>query len=348
MNPESAVELKNDPQFRVIEGLTTTDVIVAMNNSKPPFSDIRVRKAITYAIDRAEVIKGSVFGMAKPIGSHMDPLNLYYVDLSRLYEYDPQQAKRLLTEAGYPQGFEFVLRLAEPYLAYRRAGEIIASRLPVTFPLAGLAMSLTILVGIPLGVLAAAHHQRPGDVWMMVVSQLGIAIPSFWVGLLLILLFSVYLGWFPAGGFTAWAETPAGALRSLLLPAIALGLVQTAILTRTTRSAMLEVLCEDYVQTARSKGLSDRFVLYKHALKNGLITIVTLLGLQIGHLLVGSIIIENVFYLPGLGRLVLGAVSARDLPVVQAVVLFMATVIVFINFAVDLLYGWLDPRIRYD
>jgi peptide/nickel transport system substrate-binding protein len=129
MNTESAVELKNDPQFRVIEGLTTTDVIVAMNNSKPPFSDIRVRKAITYAINRDEVIKGSVFGMAKPIGSHMDPLNPYYVDLTHLYEYDPQKAKQLLTEAGYPQGFEFVLRLAEPYLAYRRAGEIIASQL---------------------------------------------------------------------------------------------------------------------------------------------------------------------------------------------------------------------------
>jgi peptide/nickel transport system substrate-binding protein len=129
MNPESALELKNDPQFRVIEGLTTTDVIVAMNNSKPPFSDVRVRKAVTYAINRDEVIKGSVFGMAKPIGSHMDPLNPYYVDLSHLYEYDPQKAKQLLAEAGYPQGFEFVLRLAEPYLAYRRAGEIIASQL---------------------------------------------------------------------------------------------------------------------------------------------------------------------------------------------------------------------------
>ena len=227
-------------------------------------------------------------------------------------------------------------------------GQLIASRLPVTFPLAGLAMSLTVLVGIPLGILAASHHRRPGDVWTMVFSQLGIAIPSFWAGLLLILLFSVYLGWFPAGGFTPWAETPTGALRSLLLPAIALGLVQTAILTRTTRSAMLEVLREDYVQTARSKGLSDRLVLYKHALKNGLIIIVTLLGLQMGHLLAGSIIIENVFYLPGLGRLVLGAIGARDLPVVQGVVLFMATVIVFVNFAVDLLYGCLDPRIRYD
>ncbi|MGH8065619.1 MAG: ABC transporter substrate-binding protein [Candidatus Entotheonellia bacterium] len=129
MNPESAVELKNDAQFQVIEGLTTTDVIVAMNNSKPPFSDLRVRQAITYAINRDEVIKGAVFGMAKPIGSHMDPLNPYYVDLSHVYEYDPQKATQLLTEAGYPQGFEFVLRLAEPYLAYRRAGEIIASQL---------------------------------------------------------------------------------------------------------------------------------------------------------------------------------------------------------------------------
>jgi peptide/nickel transport system substrate-binding protein len=129
MNPESAVELKHDPQYRVIEGLTTTDVIAAMNNSKPPFSDLRVRKAITYAINRDEVIKGAVFGMATPIGSHMDPLNSYYVDLSHLHEYAPQKAKQLLAEAGYPQGFEFVLRLAEPYLAYRRAGEIIASQL---------------------------------------------------------------------------------------------------------------------------------------------------------------------------------------------------------------------------
>jgi peptide/nickel transport system permease protein len=227
-------------------------------------------------------------------------------------------------------------------------GQLITSRLPVTFPLAGLAMSLTIFAGIPLGVLAASRHRRPGDVGLMILSQLGIAIPSFWAGLLLILLFSLYLGWFPAGGFTSWAETPAGALRSLLLPAVALGLVQAAILTRTTRAAMLEVLREDYVQTARSKGLSDRLVLYKHALKNGLITIVTLLGLQIGHLLAGSIIIENVFYLPGLGRLALGAIGARDLPVVQGVVLCVATVIVFVNFAIDLLYGWLDPRIRYN
>jgi peptide/nickel transport system permease protein len=227
-------------------------------------------------------------------------------------------------------------------------GQLITSRLPVTFPLAGLAMSLTIIAGLPLGILAAARHRRPSDVGLMVLSQLGIAIPSFWAGLLLILLFALHLGWLPAGGFTAWAETPGGALRSLLLPAVALGLVQAAILTRTTRAAMLEVLREDYVQTARSKGLSEHLVLYKHALKNSLITVVTLLGLQIGHLLAGSIIIENVFYLPGLGRLALGAIGARDLPVVQGVVLCVATVIVCVNFAIDLLYGWLDPRIRYN
>lgn len=216
-------------------------------------------------------------------------------------------------------------------------GQLIASRLAVTFPLAGLAIGFTMLAGIPLGILAASRHRGPGDIGTMVFSQLGIAVPSFWAGILLILLFAVHLGWFPAGGYTPWSETPSAALRSLFLPAIALSLMQTAILTRTTRSAMLEVLREDYVQTARSKGLSDRLVLYKHALKAALITIVTLLGLQMGHLLAGSIIIENVFYLPGLGRLVLRAISARDLPVVQGVVLFMAAVIVGINFAVDLL-----------
>jgi peptide/nickel transport system permease protein len=227
-------------------------------------------------------------------------------------------------------------------------GQLIASRLAVTFPLAALAIALTILAGMPLGIVAASHHRRFGDVGTMLFSQLGIAIPSFWAGLLLVLLFSVYLGWLPTGGFIQWGESTVGALRSLLLPAIALGLVQAAILARTARSAMLEVLRADYVQTARSKGLSDRLVLYKHALSNGLIIIVTVLGLQISHLLAGSIIIENVFYLPGLGRLVLGAINARDLPVVQGVVLFLAVVIVGINFAVDLLYGWLDPRIRYD
>jgi len=225
---------------------------------------------------------------------------------------------------------------------------LIASRLFVTAPLALLAIIFTIAISIPLGIYAAAHHRSLGDYGSIVFSQLGIAVPSFWAGILFIILFAVHLGWFPAGGFTSWAENPLAALRSLLLPALALGIVQAGILTRMTRSSMLEVLREDYVRTARSKGLVERTVVYKHALKNALVSIITILGLQVCTLLAGSIIIENVFYLPGLGRLLLLAINQRDLPVVQGIVLFIVAMIVLINFLVDILYGYLDPRIRYE
>jgi peptide/nickel transport system permease protein len=182
----------------------------------------------------------------------------------------------------------------------------------------------------------------------MVASQLGIAIPSFWAGLLLILFFAVRLGWVEAGGFPGWEAGLGAALRALLLPAVALGLIQAAILTRTTRSAVLEVIHAEHVRTARAKGLGERVVTWKHVLRNALITIVTIAGLQFGQLMAGSIVLENVFYLPGLGRLALSAISARDLPVVQGVVLFVAATIITLNFAVDVIYGFLDPRIRYD
>jgi peptide/nickel transport system permease protein len=182
----------------------------------------------------------------------------------------------------------------------------------------------------------------------MLLSQLGIAIPSFWAGLLLILLFAVRLGWVQAGGFDGWATGLWPGVRALLLPAFALGVVQAAILTRTTRAAVLEVLRADHVRTARAKGLAERTVTWKHVLRNALLTIVTIVGLQLGQLLTGSIVLENVFYLPGLGRLALGAISARDLPVVQGVVLFVAVTIVTLNFVVDFLYAVLDPRIRYE
>ena len=172
--------------------------------------------------------------------------------------------------------------------------------------------------------------------------------PSFWAGLLLILLFAVRLGWVQSGGFDGWAAGLGRGLRALLLPAIALGVIQAAILTRTTRAAVLEVLGADHVRTARAKGLAERVVTRKHVLRNALVTIVTVVGLQLGQLLAGSIVLENVFYLPGLGRLALAAISARDLPVVQGVVLFVAATIVTLNFAVDLLYGLLDPRIRHE
>jgi peptide/nickel transport system permease protein len=224
---------------------------------------------------------------------------------------------------------------------------LILSRLAVTLPLTLLAAAFMIAAAIPLGVFAATRHRRWGDYLTMTLSQLGVAIPGFWAGLLLILLFSVRLGWVQAGGFDGWGKGLWPGLRSLLLPAVSLGLFQFAVLARTTRSAVLEVLREEYVKTARAKGVAERRVLFRHALRNALIPIVTVAGVQLGQLLAGSIILESVFYLPGLGRLTLSAISARDLPVVQGVVLFVASMIVTVNAAVDILYGLLDPRIRY-
>jgi len=225
---------------------------------------------------------------------------------------------------------------------------LIVTRLPVTLPLTLLGGLFMALVAVPFGVYAATRHRRLPDYLTMVLSQIGIAIPAFWSGLLLILLFSVELGWFDSGGFAGWDAGPWAALRSLLLPAIALGLFQAAVLIRATRSAVLEVLREDYVRTARAKGAPEPSVIGRHALRNALIPIVTVAGIQLGQLMAGSIILESVFALPGLGRLTLGAISARDLPVVQGVVVFVASAIVLINFAVDVLYGVLDPRIRHE
>jgi peptide/nickel transport system permease protein len=227
-------------------------------------------------------------------------------------------------------------------------GRLIVSRLPVTLPLMALAALFMIFAALPLGIYAATRHRRLGDYLTMVVSQVGIAVPSFWAGLLLILLFSVRLGWVQSGGFAGWSDGPWPALRSLLLPAVALGFFQAAVLVRATRSAVLDVLREDYVRTARAKGVREALVVVKHTFRNALIPVVTVAGLQLGQLIAGSIILESVFALPGLGRLALGAITARDLPVVQGVTLFVASCIVAINFVVDLTYGFLDPRIRYD
>jgi len=227
-------------------------------------------------------------------------------------------------------------------------GQLIVTRLPVTLPLALLAALFMTLTAIPLGIYAATHHRRAGDYLTMIVSQFGISVPQFWSGLLLILFFSVSLGWVRSGGFDGWSAGLGPALRSLVLPAVALGVFQAAVLVRATRSAVLDVLREDYVRTARAKGVSERRVVGKHTLRNALIPVVTVAGLQLGQLMAGAIVLESVFALPGLGRLALGAITARDLPVVQGVTLFVATCIVVINFAVDLAYGFLDPRIRYE
>jgi len=225
---------------------------------------------------------------------------------------------------------------------------LIFSRLQVTVPLAILSMIFAVLLSIPMGIYSSLHRNRMGDYGIMVFSQIGLAVPAFWAGILLILLFAVALHWFPAGGFQNWLIDPMRAIKSLLLPALSLGFVRAAVLTRMTRSSMLEVLGEDYIRTARSKGLPKRTVIYKHALRNAIIPIITIIGLQAGDLLAGAIIIENVFHLPGIGRLVFEAIGQRDLPVVQGVVLFIATMIVAINFVIDVAYRYLDPRIRYE
>ncbi len=224
--------------------------------------------------------------------------------------------------------------------------DLIASRFAVTGPMAVLAMLFAVTMAIPLGIFAARRHNKTGDVAVMAFTQAGLATPEFWLGILLILFFAVRLNWFSAGGFPGWGENFFGSLKAVLLPAFALGLIRASVIARLTRSSMLEVLKEDYVRTARAKGLTEKVVVYVHALKNALIPVLTILGLQLGQLLAGTIIIENVFYLPGLGRLVFQAIGQRDLPVVREVVLVMAALVVMINFSVDVLYAYIDPRIR--
>jgi peptide/nickel transport system permease protein len=228
--------------------------------------------------------------------------------------------------------------------------ELIGERLQLTLPLALLAMLLTVVLALGLGLYAAARHNRLGDVGVMALSQLGIAIPNFWFAILLILLFAVQLQWVGAGGFPGWRADDGGGLLpgllALLLPAVALAVVQAAILARVTRSAVLEVSREDYVRTARAKGLSRRQALLRHVLRNAMVPVLTVMGLQFANLITGTIVVENVFVLPGIGRLVFQAISNRDLVVVRDVVMLLAALVVLVNFVVDVLYAWVDPRLR--
>lgn len=225
-------------------------------------------------------------------------------------------------------------------------GELIAARLQVTIPLALLAFVASTVLAVPLGMFAATRRNRPGDYGVMTFSQIAMAIPNFWFGILLIMLFAVALGWFPAAGFPGW-ETGLGAgLWALVLPATALALPEAAILARVTRSAVLETLGADYVRTARAKGMAERRVLWRHVLRNALIPMTTILGLQFAFLLAGTIVVENVFALPGLGRLIFQAVSQRDIIVVRDVVMLLVALVVVVNFIVDIAYGLIDPRPR--
>jgi peptide/nickel transport system permease protein len=223
----------------------------------------------------------------------------------------------------------------------------IAARLPVTAELAAGGALVALLVGLPLGIASALRPGTAVDLGARGFGLLGLSLPNFWLGTLFVLLFARYLRWMPnTGGYVELAQDPAANLRFLVFPAITLGLAMAAVVMRTARSAMLDVLSADYIRTAHAKGLSDGAVVTRHALKNGLIVVVTILGIQVGYLLSGAVVVEEIFAVPGLGRMLLNAIHQRDYALVQGAVLVVAILFVTVNTLVDLLYGWLDPRIR--
>ncbi|MDS9466379.1 ABC transporter permease [Paracoccus sp. MBLB3053] len=223
--------------------------------------------------------------------------------------------------------------------------EMILDRLQVSLPLALMALLLSVAIAFPIGMVAASRRGRPTDSLLMGATQIGISLPNFWFAMLLVLLFAVRLRLLPAGGFPGWGD-PAAAFRALILPAVALALPQAAIIARVLRSALIETLGQDYIRTARAKGLSRGQALRRHALRNALIPVLTILGMQFSFLLAGAIIIENVFYLPGLGRLIFQAITQRDLIVVQSAVLVLVTAVIIVTFLVDIGYAAVDPRLR--
>jgi peptide/nickel transport system permease protein len=225
-------------------------------------------------------------------------------------------------------------------------GELIAERIPVTLSLALIALSLIVIIGIPLGIISAKYGDRWPGITISLVSQLGMAIPSFWFGIILMFIFGLLLKWVSPGGYTAWDVDPGEWLKSLILPAIAIAIPSIATVIRYTRNTVMEQMKHDYVRMAFSKGLKMNGVLFKHVLKNALIPVITVLGMITANILGGSIVIEKVFTLPGVGRLLINAISTRDLPLAQGMILYISLVIVIINFLIDIIYTIIDPRIK--
>ena len=223
---------------------------------------------------------------------------------------------------------------------------LMLERLKVSLPLALSALFLSTIIGLPIGTIAAQNRGKFGDTSATILAQIGIAIPNFWFAMLLVLLFAVTWRIFPPGGFVPWGENPALAARSLVLPAIALALPQAAILARIMRTSLVDVMQADFIRTARAKGLSLNQAVWRHGVRNALLPVLTIMGLQFAFLIAGTIIVENVFYLPGLGRLIFSAISARDLIVVRSSILVLVAMVILVMFIVDLAYAWVDPRIR--
>ena len=224
--------------------------------------------------------------------------------------------------------------------------ELVGDRIMISLPLALYALTLSTAIAFPVGLIAAAKRGGATDFGIMGATQLGIALPNFWFAMLLVVLFAISLKWFSAGGFPGWEVGFLGGMKALTLPAVALALPQASILARVMRSALIETLSQEYIRTARAKGLSRRQAVVRHALRNALIPVLTIIGLQFSFLLAGAIIIENVFFLPGLGRLIFQGITQRDLVVVESVVMLLVFAVVTVNFLVDLAYAAVDPRLR--
>ncbi len=273
-------------------------------------------------------------------------------------EADPAVAEAIRIEMGFDrpvvvQYFDWIGGVFQgDFGDSRRSGDtvraLVADRLELSIELGILSLILAVIIAIPIGLLAGSRPNTPFDYGGTLFAVLGAAIPNFWLAMVLILIFAVELGWFPALGWTSFRDDPIENLRGLFLPALAIGVAQAAVLARQTRAAMVEVLRQDYVRTARAKGLRESTVVLQHAFRNALIPVVTILGLQVSNIVGGAIIIETVFNLPGIGKLLIDSIFFREFPTVQAIALMLALVVALSNLFVDVTYAVLDPRIRYE
>ena len=304
---------------------------------------------LTYLARRVLAVVPVLFGVTLAVFSMLflvpgDPIKMMLAEFVTSSDQIAQMRAQLHLDEPLPQQYgRFVANalrgdLGTSIRSRRPVATEIAENVASTAQLALASMAIAVAIGVPLGLLAALFRNTWLDVGSMVVALLGVSMPSFWLGLLLIFVFSLHLAWFPATG--------GGDLLHLVLPSLTLGTIASAIIARLTRSSMLEVLGQDYVRTARAKGLAWWGVVARHALKNALIPIITIFGLQFGNLLAGAVIVETVFSRPGLGRLIVGGIHAKDFPLVQGTVLFVAASYVMINVLVDFAYAFVDPRIR--
>lgn len=299
-------------------------------------ASLLVSSAIVFAF--MAVLPGDPARVALGVNASEDAV----ADLRRQFGLDRPLLAQYLGWLGGMTRFD----LGQSYISRAEIAPQIADRLQVTLWLVATAMVLAIVVAVPLGTVMAVRHREPTGFVLSSLSQVGVAVPAFLAGILLITLFAVTLRWLPANGWTPPSQDPAMFAKQLVLPALSLGLVQAAVLTRYVRSAVLDVLREDYLRTARAKGLPPMAALRRHGLRNAAVPVVTVLGLQLATLLIGAVVVERVFVIPGLGSLLLDSVSNRDLILVQDVVMILVVAVLLVNFVVDLLYLLIDPRLR--